>query len=123
MTTEQSNLKTWRLKIRSVKPETKPDKDGFLPMRIFGKSSNATYSLEYYDDGTPRHYSIHQATKDKDGNTSYSWFPIQDNEMKHLFHGGQLVVDELVLEIDLHIPGCIYKMDLARIRQANHIDE
>ena len=100
MTTEQSNLKTWRLKIRSVKPETKPDKDGFLPMRIFGKSSNATYSLEYYDDGTPRHYSIHQATKDEDGNISYSWFPIQEKEAQHLLNGNGLIVDELVLEID-----------------------
>lgn len=109
MATEQSNLKTWRLKIHSVKPETKPDKDGFLPMRIFGKSANAEYRLEYYDD----HYSIHQLDMTNDGSPAHnqrdrndnlvprqSWFPIQEKEAQHLLNGNGLIVDELVLEID-----------------------
>ena len=94
MATEQSNLKTWRLKIRSVKPETKPDKDGFLPMRIFGKSANAEYRLEYYDD----HYSIHQLDKTRDN--AQSWIPIQEKEAQHLLNGNGLIMDELVLQID-----------------------
>ena len=95
MTTEQSNLKTWRRKIHSVKPETKPDKDGFLPMRTFGKSANAEYRLEYYGD----HYSIHQLDK-ADENAYQSWIPIQEKEAQHLLNGNGLIMDELVLQID-----------------------
>ena len=93
-TCTRTKQKTWRLKIHNVKAEAKPDKDGFLPMRIFGKSSNAEYRLEYYGD----HYSIYQLDKTRDN--VQSWFPIQEKEVQHLLNGNGLIVDELVLEIE-----------------------
>ena len=90
----QEVVSSWRLQIHNVKPETMPDKDGFVPMRIFGKSANAEYRLEYYDD----HYSIHQL--DKTRNNAQSWIHIQEKEAQHLLNGNGLIVDELVLEIE-----------------------
>ena len=91
----RAKQKTWRLKIHNVKPETKPDKDGFLPMRIFGKSANAEYRLEYYGD----QYSIHQLDKARD--YAQSWFPIQEKEAQHLLNGIGLIVERKNLFIIL----------------------